>query len=746
MKPSLRITILGAGLGIVALLLFGCAIGKSKNAVFYVSPSGNDSWSGTLSEPDKNGADGPFATFEKARDAIRILKTNGRYPKGGVTVFVRDGVYSFTDTFTLAAEDSGSAGAPVVWKASPGESVRLIGGKVVAGFGPVTDQLVLERIDPGCRENILVTDLKSQGITDYGEIHPRGPIGLELFFKGRPMTIARYPNEGWMTISAVPQSGDSLVFKGVLPHIRFGIPVGRHYGKFNYDGDRPSRWKNTRDLFLHGYWSWDWYDEFLKVKAIDIKKREIFIQEPHSGYGYTKGQRFYAMNILEELDSPEEWYLDRTSGLLYFWPPEQIGEGDVMASTMTDVIMSLKETSHVSIENIVFECSRGDAVNISGGTDNRIAGCTIRNIAGTAIQINGGTNNGAVSCDVYDVNSGIAVLGGDRATLTPAGNYAVNNNIHHYSRIIRTYGPAISIYGVGNRIANNCIHDAPHMAVSFSGNEHILEYNEVYRIAQETGDVGAFYIGRDWTQRGNIIRHNYFHHLEGPGLYGVMAVYLDDWTSGQTIYGNVFYNAGRSVFIGGGRDNLVENNIIVGGQPAVHVDARGLSWASYYFDHSLEYSETQLFDLMKKYKFNEPPYSEKYPELGNYLEDEPAVPKHNTIIHNVSYGGTWLSLIDGLDFSVVTVKENVVADSVLCVWQKKIGGPETTHLFGDPEVTAELEKRGNILTPSNPGITDIENENFTLKEDSPAFTVGFKPIPFDKIGLYIDAYRTKLPE
>ena len=77
---------------------------------------------------------------------------------------------------------------------------------------------------------------------------------------------------------------------------------------------------------------------------------------------------------------------------------------------------------------------------------------------------------------------------------------------------------------------------------------------------------------------------NYFHDLQGPGLHGVMGMYMDDWASGFTVTGNIFYRAGRATLIGGGRDNIVENNLYVECTPSIHLDARGLSWASYYFD------------------------------------------------------------------------------------------------------------------------------------------------------------------
>lgn len=722
-------------------LFSGCG---PKETVFYVSVSGNDSWSGMKAEPGKDKSDGPFATLEKAREAVRNLKKSGKIPDGGIKVYIRGGAYPLSASFTLTADDSGTKEATVEWSSYNGETVQIVGGKEIKDFKAVADSSIIARLDEKAKANVLVADLKAQGITDYGEITQRGGPGLELFFQDKRMQLSRWPNEGWTKIVDVPQSG-KLVFKGDLPHKRFDIPVGKNYGRFVYDGDRPSKWLKPDEVFLHGYWTWDWYDEFLKIDKIDSAKKEIWIKEPHSQYGYCKEQRYYALNILEELDMPGEWFIDRPKGLLYFWPPAPVTDSKAFVSLLNEPLAVLDSTQYITIKGINFEFTRGTGVVVKGGENNLIAGCTIRNLGGNAVQIEGGTNNGITGCDIYDIaGAGVSISGGDRKTLNPGGNFVTNNHIHNYSEWVRTYQGAVIVNGVGNRVANNLIHDAPHTGILLGGNENIVEYNELHTLAQQTGDVGAFYMGRDWTQRGNIIRYNYFHDLLGPGLYGVMAVYLDDWSSGTTIFGNVFYKSGRSAFIGGGRDNTVENNIFIECAPSVHVDARGLGWASYYFDKKSPFYVNTMFDRMDDMKFSEPPYSEKYPELLKLYNDEPAAPKNNKILRNVSYGGTFANISDGMDFKIIEFKDNLIADPVICTWQKKLGGEESEFKNGDPEITKNLE--GNTIINGDPGFVDLANKNFQLKDDSQAYKLGFKKIPMEKIGLYIDEYRKALPE
>jgi len=716
----------------------------------YVSPRGNDAWSGRLADPNPTGTDGPLASPEKAREKMRELireqllqttqaakKTQTDHP--ALRVQFRGGSYVLSSSFTLEKEDSGTAERPIYWENYPNESVYLIGGKSIGDVTPVSDAQALDRLPPAARDHVRVSDLKALGISSYGEITPRGGPGLEFFVNQKRMPLSRWPNQGWAEIVEVPQEG-TLVYEGDKPHVRFDRYVGRHYGRFNYGADNPSRWTHTEDILLHGYWTWDWFDEYLKIDRIDSVKKEIWIKRPHSIYGYTKAQRFYALNVMEELDLPGEWYLDRTQGLLYFWPTDAYTAGSAYVSVLQDPLITLNEVSHVAFRGITLEYARGNGVQINGGAYVQLAGLTIRNIGGSAVTLNGGVHHTVQSCTIHDIGgTGVHLSGGDRKTLTPGNHTLLNNHIHHYSTWVRTYQGAVYVNGVGNRIAHNLIHDAPHLGILVTGNENIFEYNELHTLAQQTGDVGAFYIGRDWTQRGNVLRYNYFHHLLGPGLHGVMAVYLDDWASATQIIGNVFYKAHQAVFIGSGRDNLVQNNLFVENKPSVHVDARGLSWASYYFDKSNPLYLNTLFDRMEAMNFRQPPYSTRYPELLKLYDDEPVLPKNNRVLNNISLGGTFTNLIEGVDFKLVQYKDNLIADPVLATWEKAVGAPRETFLNGDPSIARELV--GNLITQKTIGHFDPKALRFTITDAELVQKIPFEPIPFDKIGLYLDEYR-----
>jgi len=664
---------------LVLTVLISGGIACAAPLEFTVATDGSDENPGTRAQP--------FASLERARGAIRAARGAGPLSPGGATVWLREGTYFRENAFELSAEDAGTEQAPVIYSAWPGEQVRLVGGRMVSDFGPVTDPAVLERLSPGARANVLQSDLPAQGITDFGGLKPRGfsrpmhEAALELFFGGTPMTLARWPNDGFVRITSTPG--------------------GEQGGAFGYDGNQPGLWQEEPDVWLHGYWYYDWADSYERVAGIDAAGHVIRTREPHGVYGYKGGQRFYALNILAELDRPGEWYLDRTSGLLYFWPPEPVDSAEALVSTAS-ALFSLTGTSHVTVRRMTLEVCRGTAVQISGGAQNRVVGCVLRNIGNRAVAISGGLGNGVIGCDIcYTGDGGVSLDGGDRRTLSPAGNYAENNHIHHFSRTCRTYRPAVSVRGVGNRVSHNLMHHGPHCGILLGGNDHVIEFNELHSLCYETGDVGAFYMGRDWTARGTVIRHNFFHHVRAPGRYGANGVYLDDAASGITVSGNVFFRVTKAAFIGGGRDNVIEGNIFVDCEPALHVDARAMGWMKH---HAA--SDGTLQNRLRAVPYRQPPWSECYPALGRILEDEPAAPKGNVIARNICWGGTWAE-IEAKAEPYLTLTDNLV---------------QVAPLFVD---AAEMD--------------------FRLRDDSPAWEIGFTRIPFEKIRLYEDEQRATWP-
>ena len=533
----------------------------------HVSPQGDDSNPGT--------EDKPLASLEGARDRLRAIRKSSSLATGSLIVMVHGGRYQVLRTLRLAAEDSGTESSPIVYRALPGESPLFTGGLPLRGFKPVSAPGLLKRLPDQAKGKAFELDLKTAGIThllplELGgfasgrgfKMHPAN----ELFFNGKPMRLARGPNEGFLRIA------DVAIKDGTKGYDREGSKTGR----FFYREDLPSRWADEPNLLLYGYWFWDWADSYERVAGIDPTRKLITLTEPWHTYGYSIGAPFYAVNALCELDLPGEFYLDPQQLRLIFYPPSDPGKATVELSVLAEPMMELEQVSHIRFERFTWEMGCHDAIHLNSATNCLFVGCTIRNLAGTGIEVNGGQRDGLLSCDIYSMGRGGVVLrGGDRKSLAPSGHFIENCDIHDLSRIDHTYTPAVGASGVGHHIAHNRFHDILSSALNISGNEHVIEFNEVFEVVKESDDQGGVDMFGNPTFRGNIYRFNYWHHIgnwralgEQPKC-GQAGVRLDDAICGTLVYGNIFErcSTGKNGFGGvqihGGKDNIIDNNLFI---------------------------------------------------------------------------------------------------------------------------------------------------------------------------------------
>jgi hypothetical protein len=659
-------------------------------AVFYVAPDGDDA------NPGDKGR--PFLSLEKARDAVRGLKaSNNALPSGGVDIRLRSGEYRIAQTFVLEEKDSGTEQSPVVYRAEPGETVQLHGGIRITGFQPVRDDTILARLPKESQGKTLCADLKPLGV------HTLKPLELggfssgrgfvthptqELFFDGRAMTLARWPNEGFATTGELvrpeKEPGD------------WGYTYSKT-GAYRYQGDRPARWAAEPEPWLYGYWYFDWADSYEKVASIDTAKREITLAPPAPKYGFRKDQMFRAVNLLSELDQPGEWWLDRKNCVVYFWPPADVKKATVELSLLDAPLIELRKASHVTLEGLVCELAGGDAVRIKGGSHCLLAGCTVRRCGGDGVVVQGGTDHGILSCDIYSLGRGaIRLAGGSRKTLAPGRHFVENCHIHELSRIDRTYTPGVVVEGVGNRIAHNYFHDIASSAMRVGGNDHLVEYNETCRVVLESNDQGGVDMYGNPTYRGNVFRYNYWHHIghwQHPD--GIRAgIRFDDAISGSLVYGNVFWHASSGAFGGvqihGGKDNVLDNNLFVDCESAISQSAWGAARWKQFVTKALESPEIDR-DLFIKH----------YPGLATLTQQC----DRNTIARSVAYRCKTFIMREG----------------------------------------GHNEQFDNMQVQSDPGLRDAAKGDFGFTKASAAVRqIGFRPIPFEEIGLYVDAYRTSL--
>lgn len=667
---------------------------------------------------DRNdgSADKPVASVQRALELIRAARGRTGGKAAAAKVLIHGGFYEIGQGISLSADDSGSAKQPLVITAMPGETVRLAGGKRIKDWTPVTDASILARLSPGARKHAVQTRLSDSGITDCGILRSRGfsrpteTAALELFADNLPMTLARWPNLG----------ADAHIHDVVnKKESEWNEKVGTLEDGFYYSGNRPDSWKSLEDIWVHGFWGYDWANTYERVATLDRTKRLIKTAPPHGVYHFKAGQRFFFQNILEELDQPGEYYIDRNSGLLYFWPVTPGAE--TIVSVLSTPLFEIKDASHVRIQSIVIECGRSHGMKIDGGEDVQVRGCVVRNTGNNAIVVNGGNRHIVQSCDLYGMgDGGVFVTGGDRKTLVACGHEVLNNHISRFGRWSRCYYVGVSASGVGIRVANNRIHDSPHIGIIYWGNDMVIERNEIYRVCMEAGDNGAIYSGRTYTGRGNIVRHNYIHNVFGHGL-GSACIYMDDGISGQTVYGNILWGA-DGLWLGGGRDMKIENNLFVDCLSAIQFDSRN-STDNPVWKNMLKGMKKDLAD----YRYLEPPYITRYPELAKmkkFVESEGGIPcGDNYTANNICAGGNWLKGSMNTD-----AEEEIKPGCAI-----GMSGERSTGMLGLEDNT--------VIPTSDCLAPDPVSGIWRPDPAGCAMPAGFKELPLDRIGLQADEFR-----
>jgi len=687
---------------------------------FYVAPDGNDAAEGS------KGA--PLATLAAARDKIRALKKSGPLPDGGVTVFVRGGTYSLTNAFRLTGEDAGTSNAPVVYRAYRGEKPVLTGTQAVSGFVPF-------------RGKIFKTDLAAQGL--------KGAAFRQIYFNRKRQMLARYPNFD----PANPYVGGYAYVDGPLPK----PPAGMYRNETNdtaivirYRAKDARPWAHPEAGEVNIFPRYNWMNDVVPIASVNRETREIVlsrnVRTPETP-AIRPYDRYYVRNLLEELDSPGEWFHDKAASALFFWPPEPLTEGSVRVPVTENLIRIEAKAAWITVRGFTLEGCSGAAVFVAGADDCLIAGNTLRNVASrfdpAAIEIGGGHRCGAVGNDISDAeNGGIRIGGGDLKTLEPGGNYADNNYVHHIG-IENGHSCGIWLSGVGQRVSHNLIHDITRCGVFGGGPDCIIEYNRIRHVNLMTEDTGGRYGGGMWHIRGEIIRYNFVTDTLGFGRSGdrwtspyySWGIYLDSCQSYTRVYGNIV----ARTTVGGchvhaGRNNVVENNIFV--------ESSGPQFQFSGLDPQSELVQGRLKEYAKVQQ--NPAYVAKYPDMAGTDMDTVWHLADNKTFRNIVYYSDPKSNLYRIrhvasdPFSQNTVNSNLV-------WNT--GHPVTVMLNGKTFAWEAWRKEGydTDSVAADPQFVNPDKDDYRLKPSSPAFKLGFEPIPVEKIGPYKDGLRASWP-
>ncbi len=582
---------------IILTLILGCrSIDYKKEpelkADFYVSTQGSDDWSGTLEIPNSAGTDGPFATLERARDAVRDLKKN---TSDDIVVFIREGIYTLEKTVVFGLEDSGKGESTITYAAYPGEMPVFSSGKEITGWKKVTGKL--------------------PGLPDVAD----GKV-WEANVSDRFLTL--YDEEGMLPRA---QSEGFIAEEKTNSKSRLHFP-----------DEAFKNYTNMEDAEIKVRPHHAWITNMLPVESFNASEQTVktSIDATYAMnvlHFLKETKNIWVENVIEELDKPGEWVLNTKAGKVYLWPRNKSAvwaprllefirvEGDIDKKGPKDVpvrnlhfrgltfkhgerytltkddaglqhdwdmfdkdnaLVRFRGTENCVIEQCHFLDSGSGAIRVDlHGMDNKITGNHIEHMGGAGILICG------YGPGTKDVNK---------------RNLVYNNEIHDIGKIY-WHSPGIFLWQSGeNRIANNLIHHTDYTAIILSGcmtdffkknpngreltrtirrnevpeftddisledvlpylhtKDNIVEYNEIHHAMQRLGDGNAIYIRG--SGKGNHIRRNYIHHMMADMIMQA-AIRTDGGQTGTYITENLIYKA-TSQGILTKLDNKVENNIV----------------------------------------------------------------------------------------------------------------------------------------------------------------------------------------
>lgn len=728
---------------LIFLVLIANISCNNDTIMIFVSPGGDNNNPGTKRSP--------LANIEGATVALKLMKEKPENNDKEFVVYFREGEYFFNKTHTLYSEHSGSPDAPILFSAYESENVIFSGGVKLSSsdFKKVKEESVLKRIiDKSARDHVLEVDLRALGINDYGRIKQHGfsiaikPAPMELFINGEPMTLAKYPNEGRLPVTSVIKDCTRAI----------DGDFSNQPGIISYDFGRPDYWTKAEDIWLWGYFLAGFADDNLGVSSVDSLHNTISLKNAHM-FGMIPtdttdewGGRivgYYAYNLLEEIDTPGEYYIDRSTGILYLYPPQGFETANIRLSNIEDPLLAIENTSNIIFSGITFELSKGMGVYFENSENIKFNHCIFRNLGTVAAMFGKGVSGadfpiheftgflkprtignlkahvyentgfsndagkkcGLKGCSIYNTGTGGVILsGGDRKTLVAGQNYIIDTELHDFNRWNKTYCAGITLYGVGNIIKNCYIHDAPHQGIAIFGNEHLIELNHLERLVMDVHDNGAIYIGRNPSERGNIIRHNYFAEMGQEGFKNC-AIHLDDFASASLVEGNVFYKASKfdfgDILINGGSDNIIRNNVFIEGSHVLWIEDPKQAIPKDIFDSRYGLNGLMGKRMYKDININTKPWKEKYPDFKPFHDDNtPVILEGNQFYRNMIINSEFIISKHHIDQSVFVKYED-------------------NYFANEQDLSGEL-------APANV----LKMEAIDLSR----YIQGFEAIPFSKVG------------
>jgi len=679
----------------------------------YLSPHGNNAWSGRFPAPNADRTDGPLATLEAARDRVRTLKQSGRLA-GPLTVYLREGRYPLNRPIVFGPQDSG----PITYAAYPGEQPILDAGRRIQGW----------RIETLGAQTVWVADLPevAQGKWSFSQ----------LFVSGQRRFRPRLPKQGFCWIANVP--GLSL--------------DGSFTGSF-FDGSDTfvaapgdiQAWRNLTDVEVVAVHYW--IEERMPIadfdpvtRTVKSSRRSMFILRDDVAKRYAK---YYVENVFEALTEPGEWYLDRALGKLYYipMPGEDPATTEVFAPVAEQIIRLEGDPEHeryveyLRFVGLGFEHTQGTlpggggerfglagidlaaspqaaahlpgAIRFVGARYCAIEDCAIRHIGWHGMELSEGCfGNRIVGNEISDLGGGGIKLDGADAAGSPArrtgNNIITDNTICAGGRIFHSAVGVLSLHAFGSDISHNHIHDFYYSGISCGwiwgyaenvSKNNRIEKNHIHDLGHGLiSDMGGIYtLG---VQPGTVLRGNLIHDIEKAN-YGGWGIYLDEGSSHILVEGNVVFNASTQAFNQHyGRENVVRNNIWAFGAETQVSLGRIEAHSSFTFERNIVVGRGRPMFCGRPRPAEEKP-------------------------------GFWSDL--NLFWDTAGEVQIAVTSTydAQARWQP-------VHAFSWDDWRALGNDRHSLV--ADPGFKDLDSYDFTLSPESPAFALGFEPVDLSDVG------------
>lgn len=486
------------------------------------------------------------ASVEAAVDLAAGERARGN----DVVIELAAGIHRLHRTIKFTKAHSGTREAPLVIRAAAGARAFLVGSRLLPAHPA---QSPTPNPASSAAGTLLQVDLPDDVLQALHTETPRGfPLPqtaapAEFFVGGRRLVPARWPDTGYYESEA----------------------VGREQAKpiISVPAAEVAKWKDDADqIWVAGYWGFDWHFETAPLRDLDATAGTITLAPLSGPYKVQARPRFFIYNAKSELDAPGEYYLDRKARRLEYFAPNDASAAREVEVPRLDTLVTFDGVSDVRFENVGLAYSLGDALTVTNSKNITFSGCFLGHTGSRGALVRGGEAVVFSRCVIADTGeTGIDLIGGNRTQLQPSRHTVEDSLMTHYGETLKTYRPAIKLAGVGQIVKNTLMIHGPHFAIWFQGNDHQIIGNEFADNTTETLDSGAIMCGRDWSARGLEISHNLFRngHPYSHRDFGTPAIYLDDFISGEIIEKNVFYDYDMGVFINGGRDNRVLDNVFL---------------------------------------------------------------------------------------------------------------------------------------------------------------------------------------